>query len=104
MADTKEDQLLKILQSHGEQFLSSFSFPEQTFKSRKRKRTPEIISAQKKSSRLIVDEKESDEEEDEDDEWGGIIEHSTADGDEDLDIQPENEQGILRFHALLQHC
>jgi hypothetical protein len=88
MAD-QEAALLKILQTHGEKFLDCFSLPEPNCISRKRKRNPGIPTPNK-SSRLAVDNESDDEEE-----WGGIIEHSVADGDEDPDVQPEFEHGVL---------
>ena len=94
----KEDELLKILEAHGEKFLNSFSFPEHTFTSKKRKRNSEIISA------FVVHENNSIDEDDEEEEWGGIIEHSAPNGDENLDFQPGIERGILTFRAFLERC
>lgn len=96
MGDAKEDELLNILQAHGEQFLGSFSLPEQMFNSRKRKGSPEVISARKKSWWSAVDERENNEVDDEE-EWGGIIEHSAADGNEDFDVQPDVETHLENY-------
>jgi hypothetical protein len=94
-SESKEGELLRLLEAHGEKFLSSFSFHEPTFTHRKRKRNSEIISA------LLVDENESIDGDDEE-EWGGIIEHSAANRDENLDIQPGIECGLLTFRVFLE--
>jgi hypothetical protein len=98
MTDTtsKDDELLKIIQVHGEKFLSSFSLPEQTFTPRKRKRNPEVISE------LSVDENKSID--DDDEEWGGIIEHPAANGDKYLEIQPGIERSMSAFRTFIERC
>jgi len=95
---TNEDELLKILQAHGEQFLGSFSLPQQTCNSRKRKRNPEIDSTQEKSWTLAVDENEDD-----DEEWKGIIGHSGVNTDKDLDLRLEMEGGMVLSFGALKH-
>ena len=99
MTDTtsKEDELLKILEAHGEKFLSSFSLPEQPCTPGRHKRNLEIISE------LSTDESKSIDEDD-DEEWEGIIEHSAANRDEYLDIQPGIKCSMLASRIFIERC
>lgn len=84
----QEDQLLRILQAHGERFLGSFSLPEQISGSRKRKREPEISHEQ--FCRPSASKNDLEEE------WGGIVEHLVTHKGGSEDGQPEiAESGML---------
>jgi hypothetical protein len=93
MEDMKENELLKVLQVHGEKFMSSFSLPEQSLKSRKHKRNSETITTKTKLRRLAAGGNKSDE--DDEEEWEGIVEHSAVGEHDHLDVQSEIEFGTL---------
>ncbi|TFK43616.1 hypothetical protein BDQ12DRAFT_187417 [Crucibulum laeve] len=76
----EQDDLLSILNFHGQQFLQSFSLPSAEPSCNKRKRANESL-ASRKSPKL------EQEDEGEDDEWGGIT--SEENGSENV-----SEQGI----------
>lgn len=66
MIDEDSDNLLNILQAHGQQFLNSFIAPSQTKLSNKRKRTETAPSSRKSPKSSLADPEDSEEE------WGGI--------------------------------
>lgn len=80
MADHDRDELLKILESHGQQFLSSFEVSSPEGKKRK----------SKGSDDRQVKRQKSDQDEEEFEDWNGF----TADAASEL---PSNESGSL-FH------
>lgn len=89
-SDHDQDNLLDLLQAHGQQFLSSFSIPVASGSGKKRKRTAKSPIPNK------VQKLDSEEEE----EWTGIKE-------EDLnsnDSQSENEEGVFFTESDLDGC
>lgn len=66
----EHSELLKLLQTHGERFLESFSLASASTTSRKRKRNEH-------SSKVPV--------EDDEEEWGGIVQNNNFDSEADGD-------------------
>jgi hypothetical protein len=66
----EHSELLKLLQTHGEQFLESFSLPSASTTSRKRKRN-------ERSPKVPI--------EDDEEEWGGIVQDNHSDSGADGD-------------------
>lgn len=66
----EHSELLELLQTHGEQFLESFSLPSASTASRKRKRNEH-------SPKVPI--------EDDEEEWGGIVPDNNSDSEADGD-------------------
>jgi hypothetical protein len=88
-----DEQLLRILEAHGKQFLESFNLSDSNF-SGKRKATEPAESPSPKCARLSEDGSSSDEE------WGGIQPNGGGILDEDNESDSElytDDSGVSIF-------
>jgi hypothetical protein len=97
MAEFNEDDLLKILQAHGQQFLYSFSNANSSSKKRKRivGRPEESSSHKKVITTPVIDD------EDDGEEWGGITEE--AGRVHEAESSESEEDGGTWLFAMLSH-
>ncbi|KII94780.1 hypothetical protein PLICRDRAFT_33591 [Plicaturopsis crispa FD-325 SS-3] len=86
-----ENDLLSILEAHGQQFLSAFSIPESTGKKRRRKLSDQDDSRQSKAPRKSEDSASDIEHE----EWTGF--GASGSDDEDESQRADDENGAEDF-------
>ena len=84
------EDLLKILEAHGQQFMQSFDTPI-TITGKRKDSSERLIGPSRKKKRMELEEKE---EEDNEEEWGGIRHSSVSEGEENTDSASEDGHDV----------
>lgn len=88
---TDQDELLEILQAHGQQFLGSFSPPAvSSISLKKRKRNVDAKPESRKITKVEPEEEEYEE-------WGGIIEETSGSEQEGEDNSDGEESELFYY-------
>ena len=84
------EDLLKILEAHGQQFMQSFDTPT-TITGKRKDSSERLIGPSRKKKRMELEEKEEEENEEE---WGGIRHSSVSEGEENTDSTSEDGHDV----------